>query len=147
MNDPTGSRAPRDVFPPRGKRGKLATVSRRDGSFGQTPRRLPHAGAFAWGLLVLSLATLGGLTACKTDSPAPGARQWFRCRCSYISDFDEPGRAHIDVCTDDPRAEEIAATCVRNDGVGIPTSCGCDALPRGPCAKSDRCRAAREATP
>jgi len=88
-----------------------------------------------------------GFTACKSRSTAPDTRQWFHCSCSYISDFDESGAASIDVCSESPQTEEIASTCMRNDGVGIPTSCACDPQPHGPCAKSDRCRPAPEATP
>jgi len=85
---------------------------------------------------------IAGLTssACKSGSSAPRTRQWTRCICTYISDFDDQGRAPIDVCTEGRGTEEIAETCVRNDGVGIPTSCTCDAAPKGPCEKSDRCR-------
>ena len=88
-----------------------------------------------------------GSTACKTESAAQGAWHWVHCACSYISDFDEPGAAPIDVCTDGRGAEEVAATCARNDGVGIPTNCRCEAAPLEPCAKNDRCRHGAEEKP
>jgi hypothetical protein len=92
------------------------------------------------GYALAAAVALGGLAACKSDASLARVRQWTRCTCSYISDFDEPGRAPIEVCSDGRDVEEVAATCVRNDGVGIPTSCTCETAPRGPCQKSDRCR-------
>jgi hypothetical protein len=80
------------------------------------------------------------LAACKTEVGRENPRQWNRCTCSYISDFDDQGAAPIEVCSDGHRVEDIAATCVRNDGVGIPTSCRCEAAARGACGKNDRCR-------
>ena len=116
-----------DVFTPRGSRETLGSVSAFRRSFA----------ACMGPLVLLSAVSLG---ACKTDSGGAGGRQWVRCTCSYISDFDEPGAAPIEVCSDERQAEEVASTCVRNDGVGIPTSCGCDRTPRGACEKADRCR-------
>ena len=90
--------------------------------------------------VTLILVAFAGMTACKSDTSKGRARRWIACTCSYISDFDEPGRAPIDVCTEARDAEEVAASCVRNDGVGIPTSCTCEGVSKGPCEKSDRCR-------
>ena len=89
----------------------------------------------------------GGLTSCKTESAGRSVRHWVRCTCSYISDFDEPGAAPIDVCSDGHGTEDVAATCARNDGVGVPTGCQCDATPREACDKSDRCRPGKAAAP
>jgi hypothetical protein len=89
---------------------------------------------------ILLLATPAWLAACKGDVSANSARHWNRCTCSYISDFDEPGAALVEVCSAGQQADEIAATCVRNDGVGIPTRCQCETTPRGRCDKNDRCR-------
>jgi len=89
---------------------------------------------------IVIFAACAWLGACKTDDSASSARYWNRCTCSYISDFDEPGAAPVEVCSEGQRAEEVAKACVRNDGVGIPTSCRCEAMSRGPCDKNDRCR-------
>ncbi|HMJ52487.1 MAG TPA: hypothetical protein VK540_10440 [Polyangiaceae bacterium] len=96
---------------------------------------------------MLSLALGGVFAACRTESAARAARHWVHCTCSYISDFDEPGAAPIDVCSDGHGIEEVAAACARNDGVGVPTGCQCDGTPRGACEKSDRCRPGKEAPP
>jgi hypothetical protein len=86
----------------------------------------------------VSALVLGAwLSGCKAQA---STRQWFRCACSYISDFDDPGAAPIDVCAEKRDAEEIASICTRNAGVGVPTSCRCEAETRGPCERSDRCR-------
>jgi hypothetical protein len=94
--------------------------------------------------LAVSAIALGAwFCACKAG-PDAAARQWFRCSCSYISDFDEPGAAPIDVCAESRSTSDIAAACTRNAGVGVPTSCRCEAEPRGPCDPNDRCRAVDE---
>ena len=117
-------------------------------SYGRPPKCPSREGAFAAGRRIAWLAALGwGIAACKSEAIGENDRQWVHCTCSYISDFDEPGRAPIDVCTDGARAEEVAAVCARNDGVGIPTSCRCEATRRGPCAKADRCRPGAEGRP
>ena len=89
---------------------------------------------------VLAAAFGAWISACKAEIGAD-ARHWFRCSCSYISDFDEPGAAPIDVCADSRSISDIAAACTRNAGVGVPTHCRCEAEPRGPCDPNDRCRA------
>jgi hypothetical protein len=92
------------------------------------------------------LLSSGVLDACRTDPSSGEVRRWIRCTCSYVSDFDEPGAAPIDVCSDGRGVEEIASTCVRNDGVGIPTGCRCESGSLGPCTNRDRCRAAAGTT-
>ncbi|MET0592433.1 MAG: hypothetical protein ABW133_07030 [Polyangiaceae bacterium] len=95
------------------------------------------AGAFG-------LAFALNLGACDSQ-PAANERQWRHCSCTYVSDFDDHSAAPIEVCGDEKHAEEVAAICIRNDGVGVPTGCKCDPRPRGGCAKGDRCRAATDA--
>ena len=90
------------------------------------------------------LAAMLGLWGCNTRTNA-NERQWRHCSCTYVSDFDDQSSAPIEVCGDDKRAEEVAAICIRNDGVGVPTACHCDPRPMGACANSDRCRAATDA--
>ncbi len=99
--------------------------------------------AIGAGLVALAplLAALGvGVSGCKNESTEHAGRQWIRCACSYISDFDEPGAAPIEVCSDGHGIEDVAAACVRNDGVGVPTGCRCETTPHGRCERSDRCR-------
>jgi hypothetical protein len=80
---------------------------------------------------------------CKAE-PGASTRQWFRCACSYISDFDEPGAAPIDVCAESKSAADIASACTRNAGVGVPTDCRCEPQTRGRCDRNDRCRTVDE---
>jgi hypothetical protein len=89
------------------------------------------------GITALVLSAL--FSGCQAE-PGASARRWFRCSCSYVSDFDEPGAAPIDVCSEGRSTEDIAAACTRNAGVGVPTSCRCEGKPRGPCDPNDRCR-------
>jgi hypothetical protein len=80
---------------------------------------------------------------CKAE-PGASTRQWFRCACSYVSDFDEPGAAPIDVCAESRSAADIASACTRNAGVGVPTDCRCEPETRGRCERNDRCRTVDE---
>jgi hypothetical protein len=127
-----------DVFPPPWKHETLAAVSRERRSHRPGAASPLRRGASRAGLL--ALVALGAVAACKSESAGRGTRQWLRCACTYISDFDEPGAVSIDICSDGHGVEDVASACVRNDGVGVPTSCHCDAARRGPCERSERCR-------
>jgi hypothetical protein len=89
-------------------------------------------------------AVILGLSSCDDSSPS-SERHWRSCSCTYVSDFDDQSSAPIEVCGDEKRSEEVAAVCIRNDGVGVPAGCRCDPRPIGICSKSDRCRAATDA--
>jgi len=93
----------------------------------------------------VSTVVLGAwLSGCKSAPGGASERRWFRCACSYVSDFDEPGAAPVDVCAEGGNTSDIAAACTRNAGVGVPTACRCETEPRGPCDRNDRCRVVDE---
>jgi hypothetical protein len=103
-------------------------------------RRAAIAPRVALAFIALCLAPASGLWSCRTATS--NERHWRHCSCTYVSDFDDQSGADIEVCSDDRHAEEVATICIRNDGVGVPSGCHCNARPIGPCANSERCRVA-----
>lgn len=58
---------------------------------------------------------------------APGAEgRWSRCTCEFVTDYDQPGRAIVEVCAAGDAAR-IAGPCAQGLGVGVVTTCACEA--------------------
>jgi hypothetical protein len=58
---------------------------------------------------------------------APGVEgRWSRCTCEYVTDYDQPGHAVVEVCVAGGDANRVAAPCAEGLGVGAVTKCVCE---------------------